>query len=459
VECSISQDHFYWPFVLARQTRGCVLNDITKHRIIRLIARIDFLINKQLNLILHHPDFQALEAAWRSLQFLISNLNQQKRVYVKILDVSFKELQKDLLNAIEFDQSQIFKKVYNQEYDIAGGQPYGLLVGNYQFRPAPRDFEMLQALMKISAAAFAPFVASVSPHMFGVNDYAELKPTLNFKHLFKLPQYQRWSQLRQEEDARFIGLTLPQFLLREPYNQYADKNSNRFFTEEPLCRNDFLWGSTAFAYAAVVCNTFHHSGWLADIRGISADSYTGGAIEYLPRNYFSVNKAKDIPKVATDIYLTDSQEKIFSEMGFISLRDNPHINTAVFYNTPSIQQPQRYSKEKAAQNAYLSGMLHYVLCASRFAHYVKIMIRDKIGKFISAEECEYFIQQWLLKYCAASQHISNDARAKYPLNEAKVKIHANISDPGKYSCTLYLKPHYQLDEIQTHLKLVTHITI
>lgn len=435
------------------------MKDLTRHRIIRLIARIDSLINKQLNVVLHHPNFQALEGAWRSLQFLISNLNQQKRVHIKIIDLSFKELQKDLLNSIEFDQSQLFKKVYNQEYDSAGGQPYGLLLGNYQFKPTPRDFEMLQALMKIAAAAFAPFIAGISPHMFGVNDYAELKPTLNFKHLFKLPQYQRWQQLRQEEDARFVGLTLPQFLLREPYNQYGDRTTNRFFIEETCCRNDYLWGAAAFAYAAVVCNTFHHSGWLADIRGVSADSYTGGAIRNLPRNYFSVNKANDIPKIATDIYLTDSQEKTFSDMGFIPLRDNPHINTTVFYTSPSIQLPQRYSKDIASQNAYLSSMLHYVLCASRFAHYVKIMIRDKVGKFISAEECEYFVQQWLLKYCAASQHISNDAKAKYPLNEAKVKIHANVNDPSKYSCTLHLKPHYQLDEIRSHLKLVTNITI
>lgn len=426
-----------------------------KNRIAWLIVQIDLRINTQINAILHHAVFQALESGWRSLYFLLDHSDRKKSVLIKVLNLSYNELQKDLLLALEFDQSQLFKKIYEEEFDHPGGQPYGLLLGNYEFCAHPKDIETLQALMKISALAFAPFIAAISPAMFGVNTFAELKSSIDFKNLYKLPEYQRWLQLCKQEDARYIGLTLPHFLIRQPYNHYGNMIKNRFFQESIVNRQHYLWSNAAFAYAKIICRTFLQSGWLANIRGISAEKNTGGATTELPREYFSLNYRQQIPKISTDIYLTDIQERALSALGFIPLNDIPAIKSSVFYTSQSIQQPEKYSKNIANQNAHLSRMLHYILCASRFAHYIKVMIRDKIGKLITAEECGYYLQQWILNYCAASQHISSENRAKYPLNEAKISIQSDVTEPGKYTCIMQLKPHYQLDEIQSQLCLVT----
>lgn len=428
-----------------------------KDRITWLMVQMDLLMNSQMNSILHHAEFQALESGWRSLYFLVDQSDRKKQLCFKLLDLSFQELQKDLLLAIDFDQSQLFKKVYEEEFDHPGGQPYGLLLGNYEFNPHPKDIETLRALMKISALAFAPFIAGISPAMFGINTFAELKSTLNFENLYKLAEYQHWQQLCKEEEARYIGLTLPRFLIRQPYNHYGNKIKNRFFQETLEHREEYLWTNAAFAYAKIITRTFLQSGWLANIRGISAEKNNNGAISELPREYFSLNHRYQIPKISTDIYLTDNQERTLSTLGFIPLNDIQTIKSNVFYTSQSIQYAKSHSKTIADQNAHLSHMLHYILCASRFAHYIKVIVRDKIGKLINAEQCEHYLQQWILKYCAASQHISPENRARYPLNEAKISIQSHPVEPGKYTCIIHLKPHYQLDEIQTHLRLVTEL--
>lgn len=435
------------------------MNIKNKHRIVQIISQIDLLINRQINDIIHHSDFQALESAWRALFFLLDSAKSQEQVIIKVLNLSYKELQKDLQQAIEFDQSQLFKKIHDQEYDHAGGQPYGLLVGNYEFTPATKDIYVLQELMKISATAFAPLIAGVAPAMFGINHFTELNSSLNFENLYKLPQYQRWMQLCKQENARYIGLVLPHFLMRLPYNQHGKKIKNRFFQETIENKQQYLWSNAAFVYAKIICRTFLQSGWLANIRGISDERNTSGAISELPRNYFSVNKSKDIAKIATDIYLTDKQEKALSDLGFIALKDNPATLTGIFYSSSSIQQRLHYLKEIANRNAHLASMLHYILCVSRFAHYIKIMIRNTIGKFITAEQCEQHLQQWILKYCAASQTISNEAKAKYPLSEAKINIKQDLIEPGKYDCLIQLKPQYQIDEIESQLHLVTKFNL
>lgn len=429
------------------------------NRILRLLSAIDTTIGLQLNAVLHHSRFQALEAAWRGLALLIFKLPSSQHIRIRILDLKQVQLSKDLQQAIEFDQSQLFRKIYHQEYGQAGGQPYGILIGNYRFSHSRSDCDTLRAIMKISAASFAPFIASIAPRFFGVDTYSELRPTLTFSNLLKHDDYRQWQKLRQEEDARFVGLVLPRILLRHPYNQYGIKHKHRFFIESAGKINHYLWGNAAFAYAFVVLKTFIQSGWLADIRGINATVSTGGNLSTLSRNYFSTDKPGIAPKIATDIYLTDNQEKCFSEMGLLALQDNPGMNTAIFYSSQSIQTAKRYSNKSANNNARISTMLHYMFCISRFAHYIKVMIRDKVGCFISAEECENMMQGWLLSYCAASQNISAVMKARHPLHEARIKIFEQPGNPGIYTCTLHLKPHYQLDEIQSQLHLVTDINI
>lgn len=430
----------------------------SKDRIVRLLNQCDVHINQQVNRIIHHPDFQALEASWRSLFFLVSQLQDHKAVTIKVLNISYSEFQNDLTNAIEFDQSQLFKKIYDEEYDHPGGLPYGLLIGNYQVSPRAKEIDALQSMMKIASAAFAPFIANTAPAMFGVNYFSELKATLEYTNLFKLTTYQRWMQLRKEEDARYLALIMPRFLLRQPYNQYSDRIKHRFFQESVKKEQDYLWGNAVFVYALIICHAFAQNSWLAEIRGLPEDRSkmpSRGAIATLPRNYFSVNGGNDLSKIATDIYITDTQEKILSDLGFITLRDHNAIKTSVIYSSQSIQQTQYYIQNIATHNTYLSSLLHYIFCAARFAHYVKVMLRDKIGKFSSSEQCEDYIQQWLLKYCAASQYISDETRAKYPLDEARIKINGDAINPANFRCQLYLKPHYQIDEIQMRLQFIT----
>lgn len=435
----------------------CSANATIRSRVAILISKIDSTVNHQLNAILHHPDFQALESTWRGLAMLVNQAHSNKHAIVKFLDLSYNEVKRDLLNAIEFDQSQLFKKIYSNEYDHAGGEPFGLLVGDYYFLNHPQDIDTLSAFMKIAASAFAPFIASIHPSMFGVDQFSELRSTLEYEHLFSQVHYQRWQSIRTEDDARFVALTLPRILMRLPYNQYGRKTTNRFFQETTENINSYLWGNTAFAYGVVVLKTFVQSGWLADIRGINPENATGGAINTLPRNYFETDRVGIAPKISTDIKITDRQEKYFSDLGFLPLQDNPTLNAAIFYSSQSIQKSTTYNHSSATHNARISSMLHYILCASRFAHYIKVMMRDKVGHFISTNECENYLQNWLLQYCAASQNISAEAKARYPLNEAKVKICEQKGTPGKYRCVVHLKPHYQLDEIHSQLRLVTNL--
>lgn len=434
---------------------------MNNHRIEHLIAIIDDCINRQVNQIIHHLSFQRLESAWRGLYMLIEAASNSQYIIIRFLNETYHELNKDLSQAVEFDQSQLFKKVYTAEFDHPGGQPFGLIIGNYYFSHKPQagandSVDMLNQISKIAAASFAPFIAGVNPNLFGLDSFTEIKIPFQLDDVFRLTEYRRWKQLRKEEDIRYLGLVLPSILMRVPYNSNGVKLQNRFFKEEIVTHSDYLWGNASFAYGCVVIRSFIETGWFSDIRGYNPSVNQGGAA-MLIRDYFNTDQYGFMPKVSVEYAFTDRQEKILNDAGLLALRDHRMIEKAVFYSSQSLHEPSHNSTKAGEVNAMISSMLHYVLCVSRFVHYIKIIMRDKVGKFVQREECERYLLNWLKKYCAANRGILSESKARYPLSDANVTLQEQRNIPGQYYCTIHIKPHYQLDNAQSYLKLVTHV--
>lgn len=445
-----------------RQKRTLLSNSSPQCLIQTMIALLNQRINKQINTILHDKAFQALEASWRGL-FMLCQKTRKPDTVVRLLNISEQELSHDLLSAITFEHTLLFKKIYSEEFDHPGGIPYSLLIGDYYFTHLPsaknRDpIGCLSMLSKIAAAAFAPFIASISPTMLGADALKTLKYPFKLDNLFKQKEYHRFQMLRQEEDSRFIGLLLPRILMRKPMDQAHNLTNNRFFTEEIKTDQHLLWGNPAYAYGCVVMQSFQNTGWFAHIKGMFPFNDISSPVPLI-RDYHEVDHTRSLPKTATEIYLTDEQEKHLHECGFIALKDHRLSQKAVFYSSTSIHLPYKQSTPLANTHETLANMLHYLLCASRFAHYIKVMVRDKVGQFLEAVDCQTYLRSWLLKYCAANSHNSEATRARYPLSEASVAIAELPGLPGKFTCAIYLKPHYQLDQIQTQLKLTTHLRL
>lgn len=422
------------------------------------ILRIDQALNVQLNAILHHPLLQRLEASWRGIRMLSNEAQNNTKLSIKLLNLPFKAFCCDLLSNIEFDQTQLFRKIYSHEFDLAGGQPFNLLIGDYDFshrivEQQAHTLLALQAMSKIAAAAFAPFISAAHPSLFGLDHYSELKSTLSLSGIFKQAEYHAWQSLRTDPDMRFIGLCLPHILMRPPYN-HTHRAVPRSFVESTPQGHAYLWGNPAYAFGVVVMRAFINSNWFADICGLPPEDQYGGRLSTLPR----LPKPLLLGQAATDCYLTDQMERHLSEWGFLPLKDQPLNHFAVFYHCQSLYTPAPAHSSPSA-NSKISSMLHYILCASRFAHYIKILMREKIGGFINAQDCENFLQRWLLSYSTASLTDSPETKARYPLRQAKVKVEAIAGSIGKYRCILLLQPHYQLDEIHSELCLITHLTL
>lgn len=428
-----------------------------------MIGRLDALLNEQLNQIIHHPSFQRLESAWRGLLLLVNSINKTQFVKVRYLHLPLKTLSKELAAAVEFDQSLIFKKIYTEELDQPGGEPFGLLLGDYYFSHqaeggAQDPMDCLQQMSKVSAAAFVPFITSVSASFFGLEDFAGLQSTVNLKLLLQSKEYHRWHKLRQSDYAHFLGLTLPRILMRKPYNHHGVRLTQRSFTEKVTNHEDYLWGNACYAYAAVVARCFQESGWFMGIRGVAANDNKPGLLD-LNRDLFDADVTGMMPKMVTECLVTDQQEKQFSDAGFIALRDHQMAERSVFYSSQSVKLPKPTRDQLDMTTAKINTMLHYVLCASRFAHYVKVIIRDKIGAFTNAEACEHYVTQWLSKYCSAARGQSQDVMARSPLSAADVVVKEIAGSPGKFYCAMSISPHSQLDDIQSQLKLVTHVRL
>lgn len=441
-------------------------NNTIANLIIRALAQIDELIKRQLDLILHHPRFQQLEASWRGVHYLVNQaaLNNESRVKLKILALSWHELSKDILRAIEFDQSQLFNKIYNDEFGHPGGEPYGLLLGDYSISHRRKnansvsDMQVLNHLTKIAAASFSPFIAAADPTLFGLDSFAELDRPINLPRTFQQSEYAEWKALRQSEDSRFLGLVLPRVLARLPYKEQL-ASTHPFYYEENVQQGsakDYLWANPVYCFAAVVIRSFCQNGWFLDIRGVKQDKLSGGVVIDLPRQARGIGSNSEL-KYATEVCVTERLEKELSDWGLITLCECKHTELTSFFSCPSIQQAKLYERQFATDNAKLSSMLHYVLCVSRFAQYVKMIMRNKVGTFASPIECERFLQKWLQGYCAAGNDLNRDLKAKYPLRSAKVEVVEQPGKPGCYLCVLRINPHMQFDQSESYLQLVTEL--
>ncbi|NRQ42462.1 type VI secretion system contractile sheath large subunit [Rheinheimera sp. YQF-2] len=443
-------------------------SNVVSAMLCRAIADIDRLINLQLNDILHHNLFQQLEASWRGLLYLTEQTERHDRgqkVKVKLLSLSWPELSKDISRAIDFDQSDFFKLIYDNEFDMPGGEPFGVLIGDYQIshkiRPGQlhHDLDTLKEVARTAAAAFAPFICAAHPSLFGVDHFSELGLVSDIGSQFKQPEYVKWRALRAMEDARFLGVVLPQVLMRSPYKDDGSRTES-FVFREALARpeRDYLWGNAAYAFAAVLVRAYSESGWFAQIRGMKAGQHNFGLVSNLPASRYETEKYQATNKPSVNLLVGHRFESELSDNGFIPLSVVPYSDYFAFYNNASVQQAKVYDDKLSSVNARLSAMLQYILCVARFAHYIKVIGRDKVGGYHSAEQCEQELQRWLHNYTTASTDASNDVRARHPLREARIQVREKRGEPGRYYSIIQLQPHFQLDQMITTVKLVAELS-
>ncbi len=419
------------------------------------IAQIDHLVSKQLNIVMHTPAFQKLEASWRGLKYLLYNSEATPMMKVRVLNASKKEVFKDLQRAPEFDQSALFKKVYEDEYGVFGGEPFGAIIGDFEFTKHPEDIEMLEKIAQVAAAAHAPFLTAAGPELLSLDSFASLGQPRDIGRVFDNTEYAKWKGFRENEDARYIGLCLPHVLMRLPYGPDS-KVVEGFNYEENVDGTDhskYLWGNAAYALGARLTNSFAQFGWCASIRGVEG----GGLVEGLPSHTFRTDEGDVALKCPTEIAITDRREKELADAGFIPLVHCKGHDYAAFFSVQSAQKAKMYNKEDANANARISTQLPYILAVSRFAHYMKAMMRDKIGSFMSRSQCERFLNDWINTYVVGDDDASPAVKAKNPLREARIEVMDVPGKSGAYRAVAFLRPHYQLDELSVSLRLVADL--
>jgi type VI secretion system protein ImpC len=419
------------------------------------IGQIDHLISLQLNEIMHAPEFQKLEGSWRGLKYLLSNSETSTQLKIRVLNVSKKELLRDLQRAPEFDQSAIFKKAYEEEYGVFGGEPFAAIIGDYEFGNHPQDMELIDEMSHVAAAAHAPFLTAANASMLSLESFADLGKPRDLGKIFDTTEYAKWKSFRESEDSRYVGLCVPHILMRLPYGQ-ATNPVDAFNYEEGVDGTDhskYLWGNAAYALGTRLTNAFAEYGWCAAIRGVEG----GGLVEGLPTHTFKTDEGDVAMKCPTEVAITDRREKELADQGFVPLVHCKGSDYAAFFSVQSAQKPKVYTSDDATANARLSTQLPNILAVSRFAHYLKSMMRDKIGSFMSRSQCETFLNNWISHYAIADDNASQQVKARNPLREARVDVSEIPGKPGAYRAEAYLRPHFQLDEISVSLRLVTNL--
>ena len=434
---------------------GMTVSSDTVAMIETRIAKIDELLSAQLNEVMHAPEFQALEATWRGLFYLVMKTETGTRLKLRILNVTKKELLTDLEKATEFDQSQLFKKVYEEEYGTFGGHPFGCMVGDYELGRHPQDMALLEKLSNVAAAAHSPFIAAAGPALFDWESYTQLGNPRDLSKLFESTEVIKWRSFRESEDSRYVALTLPHILLRLPYGK-ATVPVEEFSFEEDVDGTDhrkYLWGNAAWALAQRITNAFALYSWCAAIRGVEG----GGLVEGLPTHTFKTDEGDVALKCPTEVAITDRREKELNDLGFISLCHCKGTDYAAFFGGQTTQKPRVYDTNEANANARISAMLPYLLAASRFAHYIKAIMRDKIGSFMTAENVQVFLNRWIGNYVLGRDDAGQSLKAQYPLRDARVDVSPIPGKPGAYKAVVFLKPHFQLEELTTSIRLVAEL--
>jgi type VI secretion system protein ImpC len=416
------------------------------------VAQIDHLLSIQLNEILHHPQLQKLESSWRGLKYLIGQSETSTMLKIRVMNVSKKELLRDLQRASEFDQSALFKKVYEEEFGVFGGDPFAALIGDYEFSKSPEDLELLEKVAQVASAAHAPFLTAASSQLLNMESFTQLDQPRDVARIFDTTEYAKWKSFRQSDDSRYVGLCVPHVLMRLPYGRDTVP-VDAFTYEEGVDGTDhtkYLWGNAAYAMGARLTNAFALYGWCAAIRGVEG----GGLVEGLPAHTFRTDEGDVALKCPTEIAITDRREKELADQGLIPLVHCKGTDKAAFFSVQSVNKPKLYDTDAANANARLSAQLPYIMATCRFAHYLKAMMRDKIGSFTSRDEIQMFLNRWIAQYVTNDDTATQATKAKYPLREARIDVEEVKGKPGVYRAVAFLRPHFQLDELTVSLRLV-----
>ena len=414
------------------------------------IAQIDDLISRQLSLIMHHPKFQQLEASWRGLHDLVHNTETGTRLKLRVMNATRQELQNDLDNAVEFDQSVLFKKVYEEEYGLFGGSPYSALLGDFEFGRTPQDVSMLQKLSNVAAAAHAPLITAAAPALFDLQSFRDLDKPRDLAKIFESAELIKWRAFRESEDSRYVALALPHTMMRLPYGPNTIPVNEFHFVEDASKPEYFLWGNAAWSLAQRMTAAFARYGWTAAIRGYEGGGMVGG----LPVYTFKSEEGDIAVQIPTEIAITDRREKELSDLGFIALCYRKGTDAAAFFGGQTANKPKVYVQDDATANARLSAQLPYILATSRFAHYIKVIMRDKIGSFLTEGNVAMLLNNWIAQYVVLNDDAGQELKARYPLREARVDVTADPARPGCYRAVVFLRPHFQLEELTVSLRLV-----
>ena len=419
------------------------------------VAQIDHLVSIQLNEILHNAQFQKLEGSWRGLKYLLSQSETSPMLKIRVMNVSKKDLLRDLQRAPEFDQSALFKKIYEEEFGVFGGDPFAAIIGDYEFSKHPEDLELLEKVSNVAAAAHAPFLSAASSQLMNMESFTQLDQPRDIAKIFDTTEFAKWKSFRQSDDSRYVGLCVPHVLMRLPYGRDTAP-VDAFNYEEGVDGTDhtkYLWGNAAYAMGARLTNAFAQYGWCAAIRGVEG----GGLVEGLPAHTFRTDEGDVALKCPTEIAITDRREKELADQGIIPLVHCKGTDKAAFFSVQSANKPKLYDSDAANANARLSSQLPYIMATCRFAHYLKAMMRDKIGSFTTREEIQKFLNRWIAQYVTTDDSATQSVKAKYPLREARVDVEEVKGKPGAYRAVAFLRPHFQLDELTVSLRLVASL--
>ncbi|WP_341675028.1 type VI secretion system contractile sheath large subunit [Niveibacterium sp. SC-1] len=432
-------------------------NDVVKS-IEAIIAELDKKLSEQINQIMHQADFQKLEGAWRGLHYLVNNTETDEMLKVRVMNISKADVGKTLkrYKGTAWDQSPLFKKVYEEEYGQFGGEPYGCIVGDYHFDHSPQDVELLAEMAKVSAAAHTPFIAGVSPTVMQMETWQELANPRDLSKIFTTPEYAAWRSLRESDDARYIGLAMPRFLARIPYGAKTNPVEEFDFEEDTAGadHNKYTWANSAYAMAVNINRSFKEYGWCSRIRGIES----GGAVEGLPVHSFPTDDGGVDMKCPTEIAISDRREAELAKNGFMPLIHRKNSDFAAFIGAQSLQKPAEYDDPDATANANLAARLPYLFATCRFAHYLKCIVRDKVGSFKERGDVQRWLQDWIMNYVDGDPaHSSEDTKARRPLAAAEVVVEEVEGNPGYYSSKFFLRPHYQLEGLTVSLRLVSKL--
>lgn len=435
-----------------------VVSDDVMSTIQALIAEIDAKMTEQINHILHHEDFQKMEGAWRGLNYLVSNTETDEMLKIRVQNISKKELGKELkkYKGTAWDQSPIFKQIYEQEYGQFGGEPYGCLVGDYYFDHSPPDVEMLSNMAQISAASHCPFISAADSSVMQMDSWQELSNPRDLTKIFQTPEYAAWRSLRESEDSRYLCMTMPRTLSRLPYGSKTDPVDEFDFEEDTngADHSKFSWQNSAYAMAVNINRSFKEYGWCSRIRGIES----GGAVQDLPVYSFPTDDGGADMKCPTEIAISDRREAELAKNGFMPLIHKKNSDMAAFIGAQSLQKPTEYDDPDATANANLAARLPYLFATCRFAHYLKCIVRDKVGSFKERADMERWLGDWILNYVDGDpENSSETTKAEKPLAAAEVRVQEIEGNPGYYTSQFFLRPHYQLEGLTVSLRLVSKL--